>query len=417
MSSPQLATRFRWVIVGLLFLITITNYIDRASIAYAIAPMAKTFGFNATQIGTILGSFGLGYMVTTFFSGVVVDKLGARRLMTIAVILWSVFISMTGLAMGFMGIILARIGLGVSEGPNFPSMTRATADWLTRAERASALSYALIAVPIALAMGGPLVTQLINHVNWRGMFFILAGLALVWSPLWWWLFRDAPSDSKFVNRFELERITQQQEPVKHIPHPWQRLLRNPTLIANYWAFFVFGYYLFFFMSWLPLFLHQRYHLSLTQVGLFSVLPWSMSAIMMFFGGKLSDGLLKKTNCLRISRSYLIAGSQALAALFTLPIAYAANPLSAIFFISLAVSFCMSTNAAYYAVNIDVYKERSATALGIMDAAFALAGFLAPVITGFLVQRSGDFIVAFVLLAGLALSSVIGVLLFHNPDKA
>jgi nitrate/nitrite transporter NarK len=77
---------------------------------------------------------------------------------------------------------------------------------------------------------------------------------------------------------------------------------------------------------------------------------------------------------------------------------------------------MGANAAYFAVNVDIVPQRAATALGLMDLAFAIAGFLAPVITGWVLNLRGSFADGFLLMTALALSSVLVVLLFHHPDR-
>ena len=87
------------------------------------------------------------------------------------------------------------------------------------------------------------------------------------------------------------------------------------------------------------------------------------------------------------------------------------------FISLAIGFAMSANAASYAVNVDIAKERAGTALGIMDAAFALAGFIAPIFTGYIVSWSGQFEFVFYVLIGLAASSAVTTWLFHNRESS
>jgi len=194
------------------------------------------------------------------------------------------------------------------------------------------------------------------------------------------------------------------------------LLTNRTLVANYWAFFVFGYFLFFFMSWLPTYLKQKYGLDLQTIGLLSVLPWVSAAVALWLLGRLSDHLLTTTGRLRVARSYLIAGSQFVAALAVIPVALTDNLGIAIAGITVAVAASMGANAAYYAVNVDISPQRAATALGIMDFGFAIAGFLAPAITGWVLQMRGSFVDGFLLMAGLALSSVLAVLLFHHPDK-
>ena len=435
------SSHFRWFIIVLLFFITIVNYIDRAAIAFAIEEIAKDNSYHTCDSpifkwhiggwhlscinwkGYILGAFGLGYAVTTFLGGIWVDKLKPKVILAVAVIFWAISMFSTALATGFILLFLSRIILGLAEGPNFPALTRAVADWLPAQERVKALSYALIAVPLALAIGGPIVSQLIIYLTWRGMFEILGTLALLWLPLWFVFFKNSPKNSSHVNSTELETIQNKQDNVaqldKKMPtNAWRYLLTNKTLLANYWAFFVFGYYLFFFMTWLPEYLRHEFRIDITQQGLFTVLPWLLAAIFLWIVGQISDVLTKRTNNLRISRSYPIIISQLLASLFILPIIFLHNPHIGltITLISLAVACSMSANANYYAINIDIAKERSGTALGIMDTGFALSGFLAPVITGYIVSSTHSYTVGFILLVALGLSSVMIVALFHHPDE-
>ncbi len=419
-------TRYRWFIVFLLFAITVVNYIDRSAISYAIPAMQRELGLSPTDTGTILGAFGLGYAVTTLIGGFAVDRYGARIVLTVAAILWSLSIGSTALAGGFVVLYAARVLLGVSEGPNFPALTGAVSHWLSPHERATALANALFAVPLALAIGGPIVTQLLGWLDWRLTFAALFVLSAAWVPLWYFLFRDDPADSRFVNKAELAHIRTSDPSVSAAPHSvlksWpepgvlRTLLTNKTLLANYWAFFVFGYFLFFFMTWLPSYLERTYGLNLQAVGLFTVLPWLAAAAVLWLLGRWSDHLLKTTGRLRVARSYLIAGSQFIAALAVIPVALTNNLTVAIAGITVAVAASMGANAAYYAVNVDIVPRRAATALGIMDFAFAIAGFLAPVITGWVLGLRGSFADGFLLMTALALSSVLVVLLFHHPDR-
>lgn len=418
-------TRFRWFVVFLLFSITIVNYIDRAAISYAIPAIQRELGFSATESGAILGAFGLGYALTTLLGGFAVDRWGARLVLTVAAVLWSLSIGMTALAAGVVTLYAARVLLGVSEGPNFPALTGAVTHWLSPHERATALGNALLAVPLALAVGGPVVTQLLAWLDWRLTFAVLFALSAAWVPLWWFLFRDSPADSRFVNQAELDHIESHREAVGRRPRAVLRtwpgmdvvaaLLTNRTLLANTWAFFVFGYFLFFFMTWLPSYLERKYGLNLGAVGLFTVLPWLAAAFTLWLFGRWSDALLASTGRLRIARSYLIAGTQFVAAIAVIPVATTDSLTVAIAGITVAVAASMGANAAYYAVNVDIVPERAATALGIMDFAFALAGFLAPAITGWVLNIRGSFTDGFLLMAGLAFSSVLVVMLFHRPD--
>ncbi len=417
--------KFRWVIVALLFFITIVNYIDRSAIAYAMEDIGLAFQFSKEQEGMILGAFGLGYMLTTLLGGIAVDRFGAKKILLIAALIWSLSSGMMGFVNGFLFVYLLRVTLGLAEGPNFPAMTRAISDWLPKEECSFALSSSLIAVPLALAIGAPIVSELIVHIGWRTMFYFLGALGILWLPLWFWLFSDFPEQNNRVSQDEIKLIhgdekideIKVQEQRRHVPGLWKFLLTNPTLLVNNIAFFVFGYFLFFFMTWLPSYLEQVYQLNLIQVGWFSVMPWLLAALLLWTTGYLSDVIFRKTNCLRLSRSYPIWISQLLAALSILPILFYHSLTVSMISITLAVAFSMSANAAYYAVNVDIAKERAGTALGIMEVGFSLSGFLAPVITGYVITLFGGYHAAFLLLVILGLISVCLVFLFHRPNTA
>ena len=133
------ATRFRWAVIGLLFFITIVNYVDRSAISYAVGDITRAFGLGPASVGLLLGAFGIGYLITTFLGGIWSDRYGARTTLLIASLLWSLAIGATGFAWGFGILFGTRVLLGVAEGPNFPVMNRVVADWLSPKERAIAL--------------------------------------------------------------------------------------------------------------------------------------------------------------------------------------------------------------------------------------------------------------------------------------
>jgi MFS transporter, ACS family, hexuronate transporter len=419
-------TRYRWFIIFLLFAISAVNYIDRAAISYAIPLIQRDLGLSPADTGIILGAFGIGYAITTLVGGFAVDRYGARAVLAVAAILWSLSIGTTALVSGFAILYAARVLLGVSEGPSFPALTGAVSHWLSPHERATALGNALLAVPLALAVGGPIVTQLLGWLDWRLTFAALFILSIAWVPLWYFLFRDNPADSRFVNAAELAHIRTSDPSVaaapQAVPKSWPEpgvlkgLLTNRTLLANTWAYFVYGYFLFFFMTWLPSYLERAYGLDLRTVGLFTVLPWLAAVVVTWLLGRWSDHLLKTTGRLRIARSYLIAGSQFVAALAVIPVALTNNLTVAIAGITVAIAASMGTGPIYYAINVDIVPQRAATALGIMNFAFAIAGFLAPTITGWVLNLRGSFVDGFLLMTVLALASVLVVLAFHHPDR-
>ncbi|MEM9222895.1 MAG: MFS transporter [Pseudomonadota bacterium] len=413
--------RFRWVVVALLFSITIVNYIDRSAISYAAPDISKALGFSSSEMGLVLGAFGLGYFATTLVGGIATDKFGAKIVLGVAALAWTLSIGLSGLAVGFVMLYAARVGLGLAEGPSFPALTGAVGRWLPSGERATALAGTLVAVPISLAIGAPLVSWMITVAGWRPMFFLLTGLGLLWLPLWFWLFRDDPAASPHVSVTERKLIAEStaKRPLAR-PANERSLIRivfaTPTLLSNYWAFFVFGYFLFFFLTWMPSYLHDTFGLKIITVGFLAAIPWLTSALAMLAVGRVSDRILQRTGRLRLSRSVPIAATQAVAAIAVIPIALIDNLVVSMVGLTIAVAATLAANAAYFAVNIDLLPRHAAPALGVMDAAFAAAGFFAPVITGFVYHGTDSFLAAFILMAILAISSVAAVLLFHHPDR-
>jgi MFS family permease len=421
-------TKYRWLIIGVALLISVVNYVDRSAIAFAMPILSGLFHLDSSRIGLTLGAFNIGYAVMVFVGGLMVDRWGSRWVWFYAALVWSMSIFATAFAAGFAALFTVRLFLGLAEGPNFPALNRVVADWLPSRERAAALANTLVAVPIGLMVGGPLVAWLAIHVGWRGAFMILGGIGVIWAPIWLFLFRDFPEHSAFVNGAELAHIRETGAVSRDLPMgemrrkhhtvtagAWKFMLTNPTLLSNDWAFFVFGYNLFFFMGWLPTYLARTYGLNIGQVGMSSIPPWALGAVLLYGVGYLSDRILRATGSLRLARSYPIWISQLLGGLCVIPLLSPHSVRFALAGITLSVGFNLSANSAFYAVNVDMIKEKSGTALGIMDFCFAAAGLLASTITGWTVQATGSFASAFLLVIGLNLTSVIGVLVFHRPD--
>jgi MFS transporter, ACS family, aldohexuronate transporter len=412
-------THYRWLIAGLIFFITLVNFVDRSAISFVIEPLKKEFHFTDTQFGMILSAFGMGYMLLTAFGGWLVDRLGARIVWPLAAISWSLCVGFLGFASGFLGFMVLRFLLGVTEGPHFPAVTRAVSDWLPPSERARALALSLVAIPISAVVGAPVTSYLVADFGWRFMFMMMSITGIVWAFVWYWCFRDRPQDCKHVNEEERKLISSgapKSAPAQKTAVNWRLILTHPALLANNIAYFAFGYMLFFATLWLPGYFLTQHGLDLKSVGWYLTIPWLVAAIFLKAGGLLSDWLYQKTGSRRMARSHLIWVSQLLAAICFVFLSFTHSLGMSIFFLSLGLGFGFMPQPAFFSINIDVAKERSASSQGITSSCLSLAGIIAPLLTGWLLDLTGNYQGAFLLLAGFTCIAVITVILFHHPDR-
>ncbi|MGC1878535.1 MAG: MFS transporter [Rhabdochlamydiaceae bacterium] len=412
-------THYRWVIASLVFFITLVNFIDRSAISFVIDPLKQEFHFTDTQFGMILSAFGLGYVLLTAFGGWLVDLWGARLVWPLAAISWSLCVGLLGFAGGFWGFIGLRFLLGVTEGPHFPAMSRTIRYWLPPVERARALSLGLVAIPLSAVIGAPISTYLVADFGWRVMFFSICALGVVWGVVWYWLFRDRPEESSFVSEGEKQLITSSYsgkvESTKSAVD-WRFILTHPALVANNVAYFAFGYMLFFATLWLPGYFLSQHGLNLKSVGWYLTIPWLSAALFLKAGGIISDWLYQKTGSSRLARSHLIWVSQLLAAVFFVLLGFTDSLGFSLLFLSLGLGFGFMPQPAFFSVNIDVAKERSASSQGVTSSCLSLAGIIAPLLTGWLIDLTGNYQGAFLLLAGFTIVGVAAVIMFHHPDR-
>lgn len=410
-------SQFRWWIIFLIAFISMLDYIDRSAISYAMPIIGQLYHLTVEQEGYIFSAFGVGYIITTFLGGILADRCGPRGTLSIAVICWGLSLVGCGLSTSFSGFLLARFALGLAEGPNFPSLTRATGDWLLEKERLQALSWALFSVPAALAIGSVVVTQLIMHFNWQWMFIILGILSLIWVPIWLVFFRNKPEQSRYTYYQSLPEENRPETTCHNERIPWKIILFNPTLLSTYWAFFVFGYMLFFFMSWVPSYLVKAYHLDLQQQGIFSFLPWACAALLMLIVGHWGDNLRKRGFSLRVTRSWFIVVTLFVSALSLIPLLLQPSFIVSLICLSVGVAIFMSANASYYSIHLDCIPKWAGTSLGIMCVWLAVSGIVSPIMTSWLVAKTGHYRDAFGIMIVLCLSAMVTTLVFNRPDRS
>lgn len=401
------ASRYRFVVLALCFLLTLVNYMDRAIISFAIEPIKQDFDLTNTSFGVLISAFALGTVSINAFAGWLLDRSNVRFIWTISIVFWSIIMIFLGMAHMLALFIALRYLLGLGEGVNFPAMNRTMADWMPRAELGRMVSIGLLGVPMAMLVGAPLLSHMITWMDWRKSFICLGVSGLLVGVAWVLLYRKGPY------RVQPDKGSRAREKA---PPTWPELLKNPTLLATSWSFFAFGYVLFFAISWMPGYLEQTYGMKLTAIGWFSSLPWLLALLLMPLAGWLSDWLMLKTGSIRISRVHVIWICQLIAVAFFIPLIFIKSPTVAVICLSLAIGFSMMPNSPYYSICTDLFHEQAGAATGIIVTFFSVSGIVSPLLTGWLTDLFGGFAAAFGALAVLVTTAVLGMLLFAHPGE-
>ena len=421
------SSKYRWVVTFLAFFGLIINILDRSALSYAIKPMEAEFHLNNTHFGILSSAFSVGYLIMVFFGGIIVDKVGARSVWTLTAVIWSIATLLLGFCSGFIMLFALRLVTGAAEGPTGPSLMKAVTNYLPLKERGLAFAIIIAASPLSSVIGAPLCSFLITEFNWKIMFFVLGVLGVIWAIIWFIYYRDTPQQSKYISQTELNLIRSVGNlpvgdlPVGNLPLIKQYkvslhfILTNRSLWLNNYAFFAYGYLLFFAISWLPGYLLQEFGLTLKQVGVILTIPWLVTTVLMLVFGYLSDKIYAKTRSIRLSRSLLIGVSLVVSALFFIPTIKVSSLPVIIICLSFALGFGLAPSSCFYALNADLAKDRASTSVGIMVGCLAIAGIIAPIITGWISTLTGSFSSAMYIMLLLNISSGILVILFQKPD--
>ena len=406
---------YRWVVVFLVFMACLINYLDRSALAYVITNLKIEYGFNNQDFGLIAAAFGVSYLFMTILGGYLIDAFGPKKILGLFAVTWSLASIGIGFASGFWQILLLRVILGAAEGPAFPALTRVCSDWLARHEKARAMSFSLVAVPFSSVIGAPLITQLIIHFGWRHMFFILGVSGIIWSMIWFILFKNKPSESVMVSPSEKTYIKTHQTPLKAVTATgFLHLLQNKNLLIAYICYGSLGYLVSFSIMWLPAYLQQIHGFALAEVGRFLIYPWLLASVMIIIGGFYADHCWKTSQCLRKSRANIVIYSQLLSALCLIPMLFTHSKFMLGLSISLGLGFGLFPMACFFAINSDLAFESAAKSQGLMSSFFGITGFLAPAITGYISTKTQSFFIPILIIIVLSIFSAM-LMSFFRPQ--
>src|SRR3954464_8117271 len=202
LQSPTLPrSRVRFFILGLLTIGTMINYLDRTVLGIAAPALMQELDIGKVTMGIVFSAFSWSYAALQIPGGIFLDRFGTRLTYFIAIACWSLFTGLMGLVGSFWALIATRIGVGTFEAPCFPANSRILATWFPQHERARANSVYSVGMKLGLGFLSLPLFWITQQFGWRGLFFIVGALGIVFSLVWWVLYHN-PADSTTANRAE-----------------------------------------------------------------------------------------------------------------------------------------------------------------------------------------------------------------------
>jgi ACS family hexuronate transporter-like MFS transporter len=411
------AGRYRWVICALLFASTTLCYMDRQIFGLLKPVLDLELGWSETVYGDVIATFSLMYACGYLFGGRLMDRIGVRRGLSLAVAGWSVSAALHGLMTTALGFKFARGALGLTEGGNFPASIKAVREWFPPRERAFATgvfnagsNIGAIVTPISL----PFVVAL---VGWRAAFLIAGALGLIWVALWL-RFYETPERQRRLSAEELAYIksgdSDAPEPAKL---PWLSLFAYRGTWAYALGMLLTSPVWWFYLNWVPGFLHQRFGVNMMASIAPLVTIYLIADIGSVAGGWISSRLIR--GGMPVLRARMIA--MLCMAMCPIPVALVSGVSGmwpAVLLIALAAAGHQGLSANLYTIVSDTLPAGAVSSvIGIGGFAAGVTGmFVAMAVGRILDATGGNYMVLFIgAAAAYPLAVLVMALILRRPS--
>ncbi len=396
----------RYQMVGTTFILAMIVLFDRILISVAKDPVSADLALNDKQMGWVLSIFALGYALFQTPAGLLADRFGARRILTLVVSIWSVFTALTGAVWNFFLLLVVRFLFGVGEAGAFPGIARAVFRWVPVGERGIVNGINFSGGRIGAAIALPGAAWLISQVGWRMSFVILGVVGVLWAVIWYAWFRDDPSEHPAVSEEEREFIAEHtgSKNVETAPISFNKLFKSKGMWLLMGQYFCSNFTFFFCLTWLFPHLKVKYNLEAIEAGFYSSAPLIFGALGNWFSGWLVDVIYRRGKW-SLSRKLPAIIGFALAAVGVLVSVYMNEVQGAIIFISLAVFGADMTLSPSWSTCVDVGREHSGAVSGTMNMAGNLGSFVTALAFPYLMSLTGSDVTFFYVTAILNLLAI------------
>ncbi len=382
-------SRARFKVLLFAIVLVVITYIDRVCIANFAPYISTDLGLTKTEMSLAFSAFALSYALFEVPTGWMGDKFGPRTTILRIVLWWSFFTAATGAAFSKWSLIVVRFLFGAGEAGAFPNLTKVFTIWLPANERVRAQGIMWMAARWGGAFTGSLVLVIMNFVTWRQAFFIFGGLGVLWAIWFYRWYRDNPQDHPDVNAAELALIGDTSSKVGDHNIPWKRFASSRSIWLLWLSYFCVSYGWYFYITWLPTYLREARNMTLESSFVLSGLPLFLGGIGCIVSGFLTPWLSRRWGSESRSRRVMsitgVLGASAMLIYST----KIDDAFVAIFIIGMASFFNDLAMPPAWGACMDIGGRFAGTLSGSMNMMGNLAGAVAPVIIGLIIDMTGS----------------------------
>ncbi|MBA9028801.1 MFS transporter [Peribacillus huizhouensis] len=357
----------------------IISYIDRTVISLAIVQIGEDLTLDASKLGIVLSAFFMGYALMQIPGGWLADRFGSRKVIVVAVVAWSIFTALSGLAWSLTSLLLIRFLFGLGEGGYPAASTKAISDYFPADKRTKAQSTMMSSNAFGAALAPILCAPLLVAFGWRNV-FLFVGLLGVVFVVWFLL------STRQAGTYSNSGVA-----VKPSRKEYAQLLCNSYLWKVLLIFFFVNVTNWGLLSWMPSYLMQGLGIDLKSVGLFSAIPTLFLTIGMIISGRIINKIGSKAKY-GVITGIIITG----ASLYLMSLA--SGVFQVILYQSIAFTFMSFVMSFVFTVPHRVMEQKVVgTAFGIINFGGQAAGIISPMIMGALIASTGSYKAAFIFL--------------------
>lgn len=387
MSEPGRYEESTRRLVALLALAIFINYVDRGNLATAAPVIKNDLHLSATQIGVLLGAFFWTYTPSQLGAGWLAERVGVHRVIAAGFAIWSVATFLMGVLSGFAALLCMRLLLGLGESVAFPCSSKLLAQHVTVDRRGRANGAIGVGLALGPAFGTYVGGLILARFGWRTLFLSMGTLSLLW--LWPWLRQPSDADAENASRRDSG------------PFLIDIVRRRAALGAGL-GHFCANYTLYFVLSWLPLYLVRERGFSIVRMATLGGAVYLMQGLGAFLTGWALDRWVRSgATPDRAYRTTMVV-SQLAVAICLLGALIAGPRLSAACLLISGFTFGLVTPTLYATAQTFAGPVAAGRWVGLQNFLGNIAGVTGPVVTGFLIDRTGHFAAAFALAIGTAL---------------